>query len=1085
MSETQPTAPAQSDADRLVALGLHPLWLAMPAHGVPQSGKAPIGGKGWQSHPWDSVAPRQPFVGANLGVQTGYVEGAPVQVVVLDCDSPEALAWANTNVPSTPMVTITGKGEHRFYKRPAAEEPGSVGGKVKLKLTESDGSTHTLDLDVKGDGGQVVAAPSIHYSGHQYREAAEWTPELLASIPVWNPQWVGSRTKGAHSAARIDSDTLQRPGQTLASIRARVKFTVSRTRDFGPGIDAPNVLAALTATFDGLALQPAVGRRGSTLRDVCWVLCRQCPEARAEELVAYLTPSIQSMGDGWETDADWGIPGALAKIATARRKLADDDAARLATLAPTSHPLAGLAALEQSIDSEPTEQPPVSVSSLLIVTHPRADLCWLRRPDGYYREGWALRAAYQYRNHESGLKWASELGLADWWEQTPKGPKPKTPERVFAQYSTPLEPSKYRLSLVARDNAFDPLTGAFVEARSPLRTDIVPKYDAQLDRWLQLLGGAEYPRLVDWLSTCTRVGEPTPALAVIGQKGCGKGFLIEGLSRLWFRMRAPAFASIVGDHNESLAKSPLLIADEYLPQEGPHKSDIFEFIRELVTLRTHTVNPKNLPVVQVEGCVRLVYASNKPDSLNIRNANVAAKEALAERFVYIDAMGPLGAQARDYLQGLPPAVREGWIERDGFAAHCLWLAEHHTVAYRGRLLVEGNGQGLIDLASNSKGPTGHLCEALCRFLLEPSIVRNHTRDHFLLEGGDLWVATRAFEDKETWEALVPSQDGRRHSTSVLGTGLAMLSTETRRKRYVGARSHKPIQAVMHKVDVAQVLAFAGRTGLGDTATIMATLGNSAGLVAAAMEPPGPPAAVPVLSTNPQPPATVPMVAPTTQHESPRTMDINGTFYPGMPDPGETVVGPEAPAVAVGPATAAVLVPMESTESATTAAAVAARPRLSREAARAKREEEAAAKLVAKAARAGAAAAKKAAKAIPKWERVVAQRGEDYATPTELHPMLSVLLSHRPTTPEATRALCQPFLLAAAPKPVKGATEDSPLTYARLVLAQRAYLRALVELPAGLNGTPDTLVAGELACSAWQDNPHNQGWQPLNTPVMGK
>jgi hypothetical protein len=1119
-------APTQNDAQRLVALGLHPVWLTAPSPGVAQSGKAPAMGMGWQNHPWAPDAPRQPFNNANLGVQTGYVDGAPVQVVVLDCDSVAALEWANANVPLSPIVTVTGKGEHRFYRRPA-EEPGSVGGRVKLTLP--DGTK--LDLDVKGDGGQVVASPSVHFTGHVYRELVEWTPELLATIPTWDPTWVGSRTKGGFGPARLDADTLTRPGLTQATIRARVRWSVQRTRDFGPGINAANVLAALAATFDGTPLAQS-GARGSTLRDVCWVLCRQCPEALTEQLVEYLTPAVQAMGDGWEDDGDWGLPGAMAKVGTARRKLADEDAARLATMAPAGPPVIRDSRIANgtpdAIDSlsnshmvmgpgpdgdEPAEQPPVSVSSLLIVTHPRADLCWLRRPDGYYREAWALRAAYQYRNHDSGLKWASELGLADWWEQSDKkGPKPKTPERVFSQYSTPIEPSKHRVSLEARNNSFDPATGCFIEAVAPLR-DIAPRYDAQLDKWLGLLAGPTYPRLVDYLATVTRVSKPTPALAIIGVKGCGKGFFIEGLSRLWHVYRAPDFSAIVGNFNEPLAKSPLLIADEYLPEEGPHGSDIFEFIRELVTARTHTVNRKNMPIVQVDGCVRFVYASNKADNLNFKNANVAAKEALAERFLYIDAMGPSGVAARDYLQSLPAATREQWIERDGFAAHCMWLAAHHKVTYQGRLLVEGNGQGLIDLASNSKGPTGHLCEALCRFLLDPNIVRNTTRDHWLIEDGQLWVATRAFEDKESWEQLVPSQDGRRHSTSVLGTGLAMLSVETKRKRYKGKKTGKDIQAIMHRVDVAQVLAFASRTGLGDPATILATLGDASGLVVAALEP-GPPPSTreghPIVQPSPTVADLTPLepiaIATVGGEIVAASVPVLSTAHPAgapvltvlgegsmvavcCPDPAESL--PLAPQVSMrfcvhqtGPGCAiceaaeyaATQVHMPSKAECKAAEAVV--KAFHTLVANTDKRNAAAQALVARAAKAGIAAAKKAAKARPKWEREVAARGPEYATPTELHPMVEALATQLPATAELARALCAPFLLAAQTVEKKGAEQPPPLTYARLVLSQRAYLRTLQEVD-----TMDAYVrAAKAAVDAWMDRPN---WPSYNAPVGGE
>lgn len=1013
------------------------------------SGKAPLGGPGWNAHPWSPDAPRQPFQGANLGIQTGYVEGAPVQVVVLDCDSPQALEWADAHVPPTPVRTVTGKGEHRYYRRPHGD-PGTVGGRVKLTL--SDGTK--LDVDVKGDGGQCVAAPSVHYSGHQYSESTPWTAELLAAMPTWDPAWVGGRTGRGARTVRHDSDTLTRPGMSQASIRARVKWILKHTRDFGQGLDAARVRDALSATVDGSGALATTGARGSTVRDVTWVLARQCPEATADQLVEYLTPAIQAMGDGWDSDRDWGLPGAFAKVETARRKLADADASRLATMTPTLV----VAPSPPAADSD-AEPPPPDLSQVLVVVHPRADVAWVRKPDHTYREAWAKSSAYQYRNHDAGLRWAAELGLADWWRQTPKGPVPKRPEEFFAQYSTPLEPSKHRLSLLATANVFDLDTGTFTEAVAPARTDLgEPQRDPELEAWLQVFAGDEYPRLLDWMATVTYLDRPTPILAIIGWPGCGKGLFIEGLSRLWHHGRAPNFGSIVGNFQEALAKSPLLIADEYLPSEGPNGSDIFEFLRELVTNRTHTVNRKNLPVTQVEGCIRLVYASNKADGLNFKNANTAAKAALAERFVYLT---PPEAAAT-HLSRVSQRTKDRWANGD-FARHCLWLRDHHRVAYQGRLLVQGNGAELIDSASNSRGPTGHLCEALVRFLLDPKVVTNNTRDHFHLENGELWVATRAFEDKAAWEALVPSLDGKRYSTSQLGTALAMLSTESKRKRYTGAKSGRAIQAIMHRVDLAQVFAFAARTGQGDPDMMRATLGGAVHIAQALQVPPAvAPSVAQVFDM-----VAAAMVAQTIHIPTPPEPKEEPTPMMATPD---FIHAPDLTPSDVATALDPTAPPTKSKLTKEERKAIT-------EANRLKAHQNKLAQAAAKAADRAALKAAKEASKRPKWMAPAPEVAADYATPTDVHPMVQALTDRKPETPTAVRALCQPFLVSAQPSlNTKGAKEGGgpAMTYGRLVLAQRAYIR---ELQRGSHWSKCATAAAQ----AWADNPN---WHAMNAPVGG-
>lgn len=94
--------------------------------------------------------------GANIGIATGVVSG----LVVPDIDGEEGLALLKSLVarhgplPRTPTVK-TARGWHFYFALPASgvSIPCSAGG----------------GLDVRGDGGYVVAPPSVHASGHVYR----------------------------------------------------------------------------------------------------------------------------------------------------------------------------------------------------------------------------------------------------------------------------------------------------------------------------------------------------------------------------------------------------------------------------------------------------------------------------------------------------------------------------------------------------------------------------------------------------------------------------------------------------------------------------------------------------------------------------------------------------------------------------------------------------------------------------------------------------------------------------------------------------------------------------------------------------
>jgi len=116
----------------------------------------------------------------NLGIITGKVSG----LVVLDLDGKIYdptfwLAGHGFNV-RTPIVSTGRGGAHVYYKHPGGVVPNGV------KLREIDG----VSLDVRADGGYVVAPPSLHDSGALYEWAngdfswapAPFPPELMAVL---------------------------------------------------------------------------------------------------------------------------------------------------------------------------------------------------------------------------------------------------------------------------------------------------------------------------------------------------------------------------------------------------------------------------------------------------------------------------------------------------------------------------------------------------------------------------------------------------------------------------------------------------------------------------------------------------------------------------------------------------------------------------------------------------------------------------------------------------------------------------------------------------------------------------------------
>lgn len=113
---------------------------------------------------------------ANIGVATGAASG----FIVLDIDPPlgeesiEEIERAHGPLPDT-IEAITGSGgRHILFKQPSWYVKSSSGEIGK-------------GLDVRGDGGYIVVAPSLHKSGQRYEWEIEHRPEEteLAEIPEW------------------------------------------------------------------------------------------------------------------------------------------------------------------------------------------------------------------------------------------------------------------------------------------------------------------------------------------------------------------------------------------------------------------------------------------------------------------------------------------------------------------------------------------------------------------------------------------------------------------------------------------------------------------------------------------------------------------------------------------------------------------------------------------------------------------------------------------------------------------------------------------------------------------------------------
>jgi hypothetical protein len=146
-------------------------WLCFPLR---PAGKAPITRRGLHDATRDPAQIARwadEYPTANIGVRTGRESG----LVVLDVDGDDgfeslrALERQHGELPRTATVKTPRGGGHYYFAHPGGEVPCSAG---RLGV----------GLDVRGDGGYVVAPPSVGPNGVHY-EPDEVAPIVM--LPAW------------------------------------------------------------------------------------------------------------------------------------------------------------------------------------------------------------------------------------------------------------------------------------------------------------------------------------------------------------------------------------------------------------------------------------------------------------------------------------------------------------------------------------------------------------------------------------------------------------------------------------------------------------------------------------------------------------------------------------------------------------------------------------------------------------------------------------------------------------------------------------------------------------------------------------
>ena len=168
-------------------------WRVFPVHGIfngrctcghdecSSPGKHPLTRRGLYDATTDEATVREWFRRwrrANVAIATGQDS----RLLVVDIDMPKAipsidkLAAADRALGNTLTAATGGGGMHLYFAHPGRYLPNTSG-----RIPGFDGELP--GIDIRSDGGYVVAPPSAHHSGGHYSWMNLATP--IASLPAW------------------------------------------------------------------------------------------------------------------------------------------------------------------------------------------------------------------------------------------------------------------------------------------------------------------------------------------------------------------------------------------------------------------------------------------------------------------------------------------------------------------------------------------------------------------------------------------------------------------------------------------------------------------------------------------------------------------------------------------------------------------------------------------------------------------------------------------------------------------------------------------------------------------------------------
>ena len=346
-------------------------------------------------------------------------------------------------------------------------------------------------------------------------------------------------------------------------------------------------------------------------------------------------------------------------------------------------------------------------------------------------------------------------------------PRLKPYMEVAVEHGTLIEEVRADLALQHSSLVLENDRAILHYAVNPMRTDLTPHYDPEIDDWLKRMCGPVYTKVIDWLSVYMDLTKFLCAIYIAGPQGCGKSLFAQGVSKLWTHGPPTELTKVLGQFNAGLRRCPILFGDENIQVRG---LQVTAEIRKILGNPARSLEIKYQNPVDLTGQCRVVLAANNDGMLRDDQLKTPDDvEAIALRFLFIQP----SPEATQFLRDLPEETKERWGE-EGIARHALWLQQNHTIKNRGqRFVVEGDVSTMTTGLVLAEDVPNFVCESLVRYLQAPDKVDVLTPHQILKKSGVLYATSRGV--RSAWESYL----GKTHllpETRPIADSLKTIST---------------------------------------------------------------------------------------------------------------------------------------------------------------------------------------------------------------------------------------------------------------------------------------------------------------------